>query len=107
MIKMLFALVFFFSVTAAAESAVFSVQTELSVTTTSSQALPKNQDRKYLLILNKGSANVIVKFGSAHSASEGVLVPAGGNYEPFVSPIDSVYLKAASGTQTVLVIEGK
>jgi hypothetical protein len=90
-----------------AHAAVFSGHSDVAVTTTSAQALAANQSRKYLLIQNKGTDSILVKFGSAHSASEGILISAGGYYEPFVAPIDAVFLKASSGTQTTVVVEGK
>lgn len=90
----------------AAESSVFN-HSEVSVTTTSAQAIAANQSRKYLLVQNKGSTSVLLKVDSAHSASEGVEIPAGGNYEPAAVPLNAIFLKAASGTNACVVVEGK
>ena len=82
------------------------VQKEYSAGTTSALALAENQSRKYLLIQNKGSQDVYLKFVGASSSTEGVKIIAGGNYEPILVPINAIYLKSASGTQTVTIIEG-
>lgn len=80
--------------------------TEVTATTTSAEASVLNMKRQYLLIINKGTATVYAKIGSAHSGTEGVPIPAGGNWEPFVIPVGAVYLKSASGSQSVSVVEG-
>lgn len=79
-------------------------QTVVSATTTSTLALATNKDRRYLLIQNNGAVTVYVKFGSAHSGTEGVWIVAGGNYEPYKAPLESIYLKSASGTADVTII---
>ena len=86
----------------------FTVQNQLtvSVTTVSTQQLPSNLSRKYLLIINNGSNSIVVKFGSVQTGTEGVLVPSGGNYEPSSVPADAVFMESASGTNTVTIIEG-
>ncbi len=80
---------------------------EVSVTSSSTQVLPLNLSRVYLLIQNKGSATVYVSFDGAKSSTDGVAIPANGNYEPFVAPVDAVHVHAASGTQAIIVVEGK
>lgn len=82
-------------------------QSDVSVTTTSAAHVSASSSRRYLLIQNKGSTSIYVKFGSAHSASEGIEIIAGGNFESLKPPIDAIYLKSASGTQTVAVLTGK
>lgn len=64
-------------------------------------------NRKCLLIVNKGSATVYITFASGGGATDGVPIPAGGNWEPTVVPFNAIYARAASGTQTVLVVEGQ
>ena len=81
-------------------------QADVAQDTTSAQALAANLERKYLLIQNKGAAAVYVKFNSIHIGTEGISIPAGGNWEPSLVPLNSIWMKAASGTQTVSVIEG-
>lgn len=85
---------------------VMSAPVSVTATTTSTKVLDANAYRNYLIIQNTGSVSVIVKFGAAQTASEGVTIPAGGNYEPFKAPVDSVYLESASSTAAVTLIEG-
>lgn len=75
-------------------------------TVTSAKYLDSNPKRNYLLIQNNGSASVIIKFGSAHSGSEGIVIAAGGNYEPIKPMRESLYIKSSTGTQAVVVLEG-
>ncbi len=78
-----------------------------SITATSTKVLDANPKRNYLLIQNRGTDGIYVKFGSAHSGTEGVVIPAGGNYEPIKPMRDSVYIKASTGTQSVTTLEGQ
>lgn len=107
--KVLLGIVFLFLATYSPD--IFGVtvaksQTELTATTTSTKYLENNSLRNYLLIVNKGSVTIYVKFGSASTGTDGVPIVAGGNYEPFEAPIDSVYIKSSSGSQPVLIFEG-
>lgn len=79
-------------------------QQVVSVTTTSTKFLTGNAHRTYVLIQNNGTANIIATFGAA--GSQGVIIAAGGNYEPYKGIIDDIYLKSVSGTQSVTIIEG-
>lgn len=81
-------------------------QTTVSVSV-SAQALPANQVRTYLLIQNSGTDPVIVKIGSTIATTEGILIAAGGAYEPRLVPKQSVWLKATTGTQAVRILEGQ
>lgn len=81
-------------------------QSVVTVTGTSTQFLAANSAREYLLIQNNGTTNVIVKFGSAQTASEGVIIVAGGNYEPIKGIYDSVWMKSVSSTDSVTIVEG-
>lgn len=84
-----------------------TVQTNTTATTTSTKLVNANTARNYLIIQNLGATNVLVKFGSAHSASEGITIFPGGNYEPFMVPTGDIYFKAASGTPAIVIIEGE
>mgnify|MGYP003657348207 CR=1 FL=1 len=81
----------------------------ISVTTSSYVALAANPGRVYLLIQNNdtGSSTIRVKFNSAITGTEGVVITAGGNYEPMIPPTGSVHVQssAASGV-TATIIEG-
>lgn len=85
---------------------VFFAPVSFSSTTASTLALASNSMRTYLLIQNTGSTSIIVKFGSVQSASEGVTIPAGWNYEPNLAPTNSVWIKSASGTNAVTIQQG-
>lgn len=84
----------------------FSAPTTVSVTTSSALAYAANGKRVYLIMSNIGSTSVIVKFGSIQSGSEGITIPAGGSYEPIHAPVNSVYAKSASSTDSLVIIEG-
>lgn len=81
-------------------------QTTTSVTTSSSLVLLRQTGTIYLLIVNKGSQTVYVKFGSNVGVGEGIPIPAGGSYEPINPPDDAVYMKSASGTQSIELLRG-
>ena len=79
---------------------------EVTVTGTSTKFLSVNGKRRYLMIINKGTVTVYVKPDVAHSGTEGIAIPAGGSWEPPFVPINAFFFKAASGSQTVEIIEG-
>lgn len=81
-------------------------QLEVTATTTSNLVIGGHVKRNYLLVVNKGTGPVLLKFVSAHTGTEGILVPAGGNYEPMRVPMDSLYIRSVSGSQLVSVTEG-
>lgn len=83
-----------------------TTQSTVTATGTSTLVLAANLNRNYLLVQNKGSADVILKLGSVQSGSEGIIIPASGNYEPIRVPIDSLYLKSSTSTQSVFIYEG-
>lgn len=108
--KLLLALLFF-----AFQAQAISIQPFLdmkepvafSATTTSTQALTYNTYRRYLIIQNRGAASIYVKFGAVHSGTEGLEIVGGGNYEMLTPPFNSVWIVAASGTQSVVLYEGR
>lgn len=81
-------------------------QTDVTVTATSTKFLEVNSSRTYLVIQNKGSVDVYFKVNSASTSTEGIKLPSGGAYEPIEAPINSIFLKTASSTATVTIIEG-
>lgn len=80
--------------------------TEGIATVTSTQAVPGNGHRTYFIFQNKGTDSIFLKVDSVHIGTEGIEISAGGNYEPFVAPTNSIFIKAASGSQTFSIIEG-
>lgn len=96
------------SVTARANQTLFGAPLAVSATVTSTSVKAKNTLRTYLLIQNTGALPVVVKFGSVqNSATDGIVIPAGGNYEPFLAPANSVWIRTASSTSTVIIVEGQ
>lgn len=81
-------------------------QSDVTATTVSTSVAAAEPSRGYLLIQNKGAVNVYLKFGSAHSGTEGILIVPGGNWEPPQVPTDAIYLKSASSTAVVQILEG-
>jgi hypothetical protein len=80
---------------------------EVTATTTSTLALSGNTLRNYLIIQNRGTVSIYVALGSAHSGGQFFIeIIAGGNYEPFRVPREALYIKAATGTAAVTIIEG-
>lgn len=77
-----------------------------SATTTSGLALAASPYRDYLIIVNNGATSIHVKTDSAHTGTEGVTIPAAGSWEPVKAPIGSIYIRSASGTDGVTLVEG-
>jgi hypothetical protein len=80
-------------------------QTVVSVGTTSALAVGANSNRVFLLVQNNGSASVTLAFGGA--SSNGIVIPAGGAFEPTFAPSDSIYLVSGSASQSVIIVEGQ
>lgn len=82
-------------------------QGEATATTTPAQLVSFNQRRKYLLVQNKGSRTVYLKFEAAPSGTEGIEIPPGGNYESTDVPIGAAFIKTNAGTSAVFYLEGQ
>lgn len=96
-----------FSISVHAANFAVKTQSTVTATTTSTLAVATNKKRSYLMLVNNGAVNVLVKLGSAHAGSEGISIVAGGYYEPVVAPRDSIYLKSTSSTASVFILEGE
>lgn len=80
---------------------------ELTATTTPAIGLNLNFEREYLLIQNKGSVAIVLQFVNAPADStDGIIIPAGGNYEPIHPPVDKFYIRSQSATSATEIIEG-
>jgi hypothetical protein len=87
----------------------YSVSQQLTqaVSVTSTSYVAANRARKYLRIRNLDSSIIVyVKIGTAHSAIEGVRLAAGEIWEPRVVPAGAIFVKSASGTPNVEIVEG-
>lgn len=88
-----------------ANPVMFGSPSFVSVTSTSTQVLPFNNLRSYLLIVNTGGAPIYANFGAPGSGS-GIPIPAGGNYEPLQVPGNAIYLISPSGSLAT-VLQGQ
>jgi len=72
----------------------------------SQPVLNSNDKRVYLLVQNNGTSDVFINF--ANKATQGnIKIIAGGNYEPSVAPIDSIYLVSETGMVNLCsIVEG-
>lgn len=62
--------------------------------------------RRYLLIQNNSVSDMYINFGSDAGPTSSLIVKAGGYYEPYRVPADSIYISAASGASQGILIEG-
>lgn len=108
MLKLISGILVFLSLSIFAENFImFGPPLAVTVTNTSTQILPQNSLRTYLILVNTGTNTAYVKMGSVQSTStEGVPIPAGGNYEPFQAPANSVFVVSPSGS-FLTVIQGQ
>lgn len=75
-------------------------------TATAIVILPRNTKRAGLIIQNNGSSSVVVKPGSTpSSATDGIVLVAGQIWQPLPPPVDALYGKSASSTDTIVMIE--
>lgn len=84
-----------------------TVGSQLSGTadTNSTKVLNERGMRNCLNVTNIGSQNVYLKLGSAHSATEGLVIFANSTYEFKNVPVDSVYLKTITGSTGYNILE--
>lgn len=85
-------------------------ETNVPLTTTVSEILPANANRKSLKIFNRNGSNQ-VRFGLDSTLAIYHILPAGGTngtwYEyPQPVPTNAIYARANSGTSTIIVTEG-
>lgn len=82
-------------------------QGEVTATTTAQQLVAANMRRKYLLVQNKGSRTIYLKFETAPTGTQGIEIPPGGNYESVDMPISPAFVKTNSGSSAVFFMEGQ
>lgn len=104
---LLFILLLSVSGFAGTENCTFTAQTEFGATTVSARAVAAS-NRKCLVIQNKGTAVVYMKYGSASTGADGLaLLGASTVWSPVVPSAQSIYLKSSNAsTQTVVIQEG-
>ena len=112
--KNLTAVLFAIVITASARAGI-DMQTPTSYVATTSTgstaAVAQNSARKAIIVQNRGSVKVYMKFDSAFGVAtpptDAVEIAALGNYsESCAAPTDSIFLKSDSSTALVVVYEG-
>ncbi len=66
--------------------------------TRSEMILPADDFRRYLLVQNNSGVTLLIGLGAAPVAGQCLTLASGGYWEPLVTPTDSIYVLAASGT---------
>lgn len=91
----------------ASDPIVMQPSSDVSCTTSGVRLITSNPLRRYLLLVNKGTAQVNVAPNSAPSGTAGVPILSGQNYEQNVSAgANAWYCTSQSGTNVVTVMEG-
>lgn len=72
----------------------------------SKQAVIGNSLRNYLLIQNNSASTIYVAFGNTATVFNGVKITAGGYYEPYKTPTNSINIIAAVADSNVVIVEG-
>lgn len=83
-----------------------SAQVTYTASATSVQVFPANLKRNFLAISKPAAGEISIKFDSAHTGDEGLEITG---TEPIILdtvPVNSIWLKATSGTPDVTFIEG-
>lgn len=60
--------------------------------------LPDDEHRRYLLVQNNSGVVLLIGIGAAPVAGQCLTLASGVFWEPLVTPTDSIYVLAASGT---------
>lgn len=97
------------SVASVVSSRSSNTNTQKTVTNSSTQLLAANAARNYLLVQNRDASGAIyLNFGAAAATTNnGVLIPAGGFYEPGVIPTDAIQaIGSIASNANVLTVEG-
>ncbi len=92
-----------------AEAVTFLPLVQTTATVTSTKVMAANGKRIYLLIVNTGAVAIVVKPSSTiqSSATDGITIPAGGNYEPIQAPTNDIWIRTASSTASITVVQGQ
>jgi hypothetical protein len=93
---MKFLILFMLSFSAMASQWKLKSQNVGTSTATSTMILDFNYRRCFFSINNTGSHHFHIKFGSNHTAFEGVTVLAGAKWEPIYAPVDKIWIKSAN-----------
>lgn len=75
----------------------------INVSDSSNQVLNSNPKRIYLIVQNNGANPVYINFGNK-AAPGNITIIAAGNYEPVVTPVDSISLVTDAGLTSVCAV---
>jgi len=81
------------------------INTAYDIGGASIEVMPYNPLRRYLLIQNRSVGDMFLSFGNKANIFDGIFIPGGGFYEPYVVPLSSVNLFSQMQTRAI-VIEG-
>lgn len=70
------------------------------------QILQANRSRNYLMVQNKSASNMWLVFNNSATVFAGVLVEAGGFYEPYKAPWSSVHVISTAANLDGVAVEG-
>ena len=93
---------------ALARQVTMKTQGNFTPTQTTQLALASNRNRQALVVSNKGTDAVLLKFGnSAAGTTNGIKLAAGANMDFVNAPADNVYvvLAASTGTNVIDILE--
>jgi hypothetical protein len=79
---------------------------ELTATDTTQKFLDTDLKRRYILIQNKGTRAVYIAFEEGQVGTEGIKIPAGGNWEPSKAPTNYLFVKTENNVADIVVIYG-
>lgn len=84
------------------------VENTLVGSTTPTLLVARFNERRCMTIVNKGASTVYITFDSTAATTQGIPIPAGGNWDQNNVTVDDVYAHALAGTTTSIVLmEGK
>lgn len=65
-------------------------------------------NRQYLIIQNRSTDSIFIVFGQKADSNLGILLAAGGSYEPTIPPVNSIHIigDQIAGSQVVIGIQG-
>ncbi len=72
-----------------------------------SSALPMNPKRNYLIVYNADGANTLwVNVTVSAAVNACIPIPANGNWEPWIAPVNAIFLIGAVNGQLAILMEG-
>lgn len=83
-------------------------QEKETINATSQEILPEREHRNYLLLQNLSNQPISIAIGDGPAVlNEGIVINAGGVWEPVKAPREAVHAIAPSTNKILLVTEGE